>query len=179
MSTENRVILKVERTGGFDGRVIVDDWTLNSAQLQEGVDYKLPENLRLVWEPGEGGVKTFEVALLTPDADLAEIKTLGLNGQGILEGTEGAVSIYGSIMILPKGQEANPVIDPLAVRKALDGFLLTITAVQGSIVELQKSLGGLESWTTEAEARCEDGSLSFNAPSSSGGKAAFFRLQTK
>src|SRR5690606_2519063 len=127
-----------DRLWGLDGRVVVDDWSTSGWALQEGVDYRLPENLSLAWEPGEGGAKSFEIDLLRPDPDASETKSFSLNGNGRIEGTEATVYVYGSVIILPQGAQVHPVIDPAAVDRMLNSFNLTLSAVQGAIIELEK-----------------------------------------
>lgn len=174
-----QAIVKFERFGGSDGAITFTNFQTFGFGAERGVDYELPAALRLTWAPGETNVKTLTIPLLNTNTPINETKSFNLFADAIFDGTEVGASLSANVIIVRSRAEAPPVVDTSFVNKLLESLSMTISAVQGSMLELEKSIDGLSSWSTAAEGRSEDGEVRFTAPVNSSEKSGFYRIKVK
>jgi hypothetical protein len=176
---QTQAIIKFERTGGTDGAITFTNFQTIGSQMKAGVDFELPNTLSVSWAAGEGGVKTVSVPLLNTDVAITEPKLFTISADGTYEGTTMVNSLAATVVVVPPGMEVPPVVDTARLQRILENFSFSVSTLQGAMVELEKSLNGLTSWVTAAEARADDGEVQFNAPLSTSDNAGFFRIKVK
>ena len=176
---QSQVILKFVRTGGSDGAITFTNFQSVGSSATAGVDYTLPAGLALSWAAGETNLKTLTIPLLHTSSPITEPKVFSITAEAAFSGTEVVTSLGATIIIAPSVADAPPVIDTSIVQGLLQNLSLTVSAIQGSLLQLEQSVDGLSTWDVAAEGSSADGEVRFNAPIDPSKKAGFFRIRTR
>lgn len=178
LAGSSEVILEFERTGGTDGKLTVTNLHTFDSTAAAGVDYDMPQNVSLTWAAGEGGVKTLHVPLKTA-ATITSAKTFTVTGDVFLEGAQFNLSTYAAVSILPKQNQTRPVVNTADTGLVSNKLKFTVTAPQGSIVQLQSLADLAAQWGIETESTVSNGEVTFEISVDPAVAAKFFQVRSK
>lgn len=170
-------IVRLQRLGGSDGKMIVTNFVATDVTATNGIDYLLPAGLTADWHPGEGGVKTISIPLLQTEP-ISSSRLLMVSADVLVEGSSSRIGANFGVLILPHGSGAFPNF--YANAAVANGKLrMQALAAQGSTIELLKAPTLNGPWIVDNEAVSTDGMLIFETPQEQSVPAAFFQLRQK
>jgi hypothetical protein len=172
------VVLQLERTGGTDGKLTLTNFQSIDITAHAGTDFQLPANLSLTWASGEGGVKMVHIPLIG-GGSASSAKSFSLTADMILEGASFNSSSYAGVIILPKQNQTAPVLDVSGLTFSGNKLKFTVSAPEGSIVQLQSLAAIGAAWGIETEATVANGEVTFEISVDASVAQQFFQLKTK
>lgn len=172
-------ILNIERSGGTDGAITFTNFQASAVGSEPGIVVDIPSSLKISWGAGESEVKRISLPILQTDLAITEPKTFNITASGAYEGSDREGHLSATVVILPNATAAPPKINSDLFQRLAQNLSFAISAVQGTTIQLERSVNDLDSWTVATELRSEDGEVLLGVPLNLADQASFFRIKVK